>query len=138
MILIVDTNILISALIKDAATRRLVVEIDADLYTPETTLKEILKHTGLIQRKSGLPKKDLTALIDTLLSYLSVVPERDLADHLPQATKLLGQFDPDDAVFLAAALSRPDSAIWSNDADLKQQHKVPVYTTQELITTFRL
>ena len=41
MILIIDTNIIHAALLKDSITRGLLIDCPFDLYAPETPIKEI-------------------------------------------------------------------------------------------------
>jgi len=41
--------------------------------------------------------------------------------------------DQEDAIFVACALSMPNSAIWSNDKHLKKQDLATVYTTEEFL-----
>lgn len=43
--------------------------------------------------------------------------------------------DPDDAVYLAAALER-DAQLWSYDGDYEEQDVVPVATTGDLVERF--
>jgi predicted nucleic acid-binding protein len=43
--------------------------------------------------------------------------------------------DPDDAVYLAAALER-DAQLWSDDGDYDDQNAVPVATTGDIVDRF--
>lgn len=43
--------------------------------------------------------------------------------------------DPDDAVYLAAALER-DAQLWSDDGDYVEQDLVPVATTGDIVERF--
>ena len=43
--------------------------------------------------------------------------------------------DPDDAVYLAAALER-DAHLWSDDGDYDEQDAVPVATTGDVVERF--
>ena len=44
MKIVLDTNILISALIKDSITRKIIFESNSEFYYPETSLHELRKH----------------------------------------------------------------------------------------------
>lgn len=135
MSLVVDTNIILSALIKDSETRRIVVTIDRDLYAPESILREVKDHFDLIQEKSGLDEEEVSRLLRKLFKYIRVVPDGQLEPNLPKARGELEDIDPDDVVFLAAALT-VDGGIWSDDSDLRKQDLVPVFTTPEIIEEF--
>lgn len=130
--IVVDTNILLSALIADSKTRELVVGIDQQLVAPEAIHGEIQNYRSLIQEKSGLGDNELDALLQKLFKYVQLVPDEQLQEHLPQARQELGDVDEDDVIFLAAALA-VDGIIWSDDTDLQKQGHAPVLTTTELI-----
>jgi predicted nucleic acid-binding protein len=57
MELVLDTNIIISALIKKGITRKLLLNKNYIFYTPEYTKNEISKYTSLILKKSNLTKE---------------------------------------------------------------------------------
>lgn len=135
MTLVVDTNVILSALIKDSETRRIIVTIDQDLFAPESILKEVRGHSDLIQEKSGLDEEEVSTLLRKLFEYIHLIPDEQLEPNLPKARKELEDIDPDDIVFLSAALT-VDGSIWSDDSDLRRQNLVPVFTTSEIIREF--
>ncbi len=90
MRLVIDANILIAALLKDATTREILLKEETEFFAPE---------------KSFLP------FIKRSLSLVS---------HIEDAPYLA----------LSWALRLP---LWSNDAALKTQSLVQIYTTSELL-----
>lgn len=54
MKLVVDANVVISALIADSKTRKLIVTLEPDLLTPELVHDEIENYEELIVEKSGM------------------------------------------------------------------------------------
>lgn len=130
--LIVDTNVVLSAAIADAATRELVVTLDAALVAPAAMRAEIAAHEDMLVERSGLDRDELDALLGTLFEYITLVSGDAVRAHREPAREAMRDADPDDAVFVAAALAR-DGTVWSDDADLAHQDLVPVYTTQELV-----
>ncbi|MDZ5811707.1 PIN domain-containing protein [Halorubrum sp. AD140] len=54
MKLVIDANVVISALIADSKTRELVVTLEPDLLTPAFVHDEIENYEDLIDEKSGL------------------------------------------------------------------------------------
>jgi len=54
MKLVIDTNIIISALIKNGISRRIIVSPLIDFVTFEYTLQEISKYEKLIRKKSKI------------------------------------------------------------------------------------
>lgn len=103
------------------------------LWAPEYALLETQRIllTPRIQRKFGKlsPEQVKLALAATTAS-IQVLPDTTYRAHLPEAKELAA--DPADAPYLALALHL-NFPIWSNDALLKEQQSVPVYTTQEVL-----
>ena len=132
MRLIVDTNILFSALIRDSLTRSILVSPYFEFYMPEYTLTEINKHIDLIVEKSGMKKEVIQVLFETITERIEIVPGEEYAKQYKKAEKMVGKIDPDDTAFFALALSMKNDGLWTNDKKLKQQKKIPIWTTKQL------
>jgi len=130
--IVVDTNILLSALIADSKTRELIVGIDRQLVVPEAIHREIEKYRDMIREKSSLTDEELDTLLETLFKYIQIVPDEQLEDHLTESKEELADIDEDDVIFLAAALA-VDGILWSDDTDFQNQKLVSVLTTSEII-----
>ena len=138
MILVIDSNILISAFIKDSYTRKIIVGSGLNLCFPEVSLGELKKHEKMILMKSGLSKKDYDILVNKLLEYVVLIPDEEFKKHLQEAKETMMEIDPDDVVFIATALAFKNSVIWSDDKDFEKQNKVVVINTNQLIKLFQI
>ena len=132
---VVDANIILSALISDSMTRRLLVELEDDLLTPAYVHDEIGKYTEMVSEKSGLSPTEVEELIEILFKRIDVVPRPVVLESLQEAARIMRDTDPDDAVYLAAALER-DAQLWSDDGDYEEQALVPVATTGDIVERF--
>ena len=132
---VVDANIILSGLISDSMTRRLLVELEDDLLTPAYVHDEIGKYTEMVSEKSGLPPAEVEELIEMLFKRIDVVSRPVVLESLQEAARIMRDTDPDDAVYLAAALER-DAQLWSDDGDYEEQEVVPVATTGDIIERF--
>lgn len=130
MKLVVDANILISALIKDSTTRALLFTLDNPLIAPGQLQEEVDKYRGLVQEKSGLPQEEVDRTIEKLFNQIEVIPRSEIEPYLDEARRETP--DRDDAVFVATALAE-NAAVWSDDTDLQEQDLVPAVTTSELV-----
>ena len=111
MNLVIDTNILFSALIKDSITRKVLIKSGWKFHYPEMSFHEIHKYKMLVLEKSGMEEVEYTKLLSYLLVHVNIVPEEKTKQKLKEAREILGKIDPDDVVFLATALSLYKSAI---------------------------
>ena len=109
---VVDANIILSGLISDSMTRRLLVDLEDDLLTPAYVHDEIGKYTEMVSEKSGLPPAEVEELIETLFKRIDVVSRPVVLESLQKAARIMRDTDPDDVVYLAAALER-DAQLWS-------------------------
>jgi len=132
---VLDANIILSALISDSMTRRLLVELEDDFLTPAYVHDEIGKYTGMVSEKSGLTQAEVDDLIEILFKRIDVVPRSEVLGSLQEAARLMRDADPDDAVYLAAALER-DAQLWSDDGHYEDQDAVPVATTGDIVERF--
>lgn len=135
MKLVVDANVVISALIADSKTRELIVTLEPDLLTPEFVYEEIENYTELIVEKSGMNPERVAKFVDLLFQYIEVVPASKFYPYIEEADAAIGETDPDDVLYVACALAG-DAAIWSDDTDFDEQDVVEVYSTTDVIGTF--
>lgn len=133
MILVVDTNEIISALIRDFSSRRVLLSPRFFFYTPDFTLDEINKYIPLITRKSSLPRRHVLLLINDLLQRVQIIEFDKYRNKYAEAEKIIGEVDPDDVPFIALALSISNDGIWSNDKHFLKQERIKIWTTKDLI-----
>jgi predicted nucleic acid-binding protein len=129
---VVDANIVLSGLIADSMTRRLLVELDDDLLTPAYVHDEIENYTDTVVQKSGLMPAEVQDLVRILFKRIEVVQRTAILPSLQAAARVMRDVDPDDAVYLATALEC-DAQIWSDDRDYEEQDLVPVATTGDMV-----
>jgi predicted nucleic acid-binding protein len=135
MRLVIDANILLAALLKNATTRQLLCEENLELFAPEqlsTEVNRLLKNPKIL-RRIPLGSKELSELCAVIFARIIFVPEQTFLPFIKRSLALVTH--PEDAPYigLCLALKIP---LWSNDAGLKQQSKVKVCTTQELLKLF--
>jgi predicted nucleic acid-binding protein len=135
MKLVIDANVVISALIADSKTRELIVTLEPDLLTPAFVYDEIGNYEELIVEKSGMGPDRVTQFIDLLFQYIEVVPAKDFYPAIERADAAIGDTDPDDVLYLACAVAS-DAAIWSDDSDFDEQDLVETYSTSDVLDSF--
>ena len=136
MNIVVDTNVFMSALIKEGATRNLIINSNDALLFPEFEFDEIEKHKTEILEKSKLSNKEFDDLFASLLKYVQIVKTKDIIGYKNSAFEIIGNIDKDDAIFVAAALAY-NASIWSDDLDFQKQNAVKILTTKDMIKNRR-
>lgn len=133
MKIIVDVNVILSALIRDSTTRKIILNSEFDFYFPEPSLHKIRKYKDYILEKSGLTEEEYNKIMATLFKYIRIAPTEEIEKNWSEAKKIMEHIDPEDVVFIAVALSISDSVIWSDDGHFEKQNKVKVLKTAEII-----
>lgn len=131
MLIVLDTNVLVSALIKDSITRKIILESKETFLFPEFIFEEIKKHKKEVIKKSGLKEKDYEELLNKLIMYVDIIPTGLIKAKRKEALEIAKNIDINDVLFFATALSF-DALIWSDDKALKNQDKVRVLNTKEI------
>ncbi len=135
MELIVDANILFSALIKDGGTAKVMFKDDLHLFAPEFLLEEFSKHEDTILEKTYRSQEDFQRLINILSRKMIFIPKNEFDKFMPKAKKISP--DPDDALYFGLAILT-GADIWSNEKRLKKQDEIKVWSTGDLIRKFSL
>lgn len=132
MQLVIDANILISALLKDGITRELLLDGELILYTPEFIIDEFFKHISLLANKAQTTKHALMDIAKVLIveSNITIISKDDVRSYIKKAEQISP--DPDDVMYFAVALKLYCS-IWSNDKKMKNQKHVSIYATHDLM-----
>jgi len=133
MKIVLDTNVLISALIRDSATRKLIIEMEDELVYPEDGIKEVRKYKDMIIERSGLGEKEFNSLLNLLLDYIELVPHNLIKNTLNEAEEIMLEIDEKDVIFIATALVFNGAIIWSDDKDFKKQDRILTKTTSEIL-----
>lgn len=137
MKLVVDTNVIFSALMSGGKTREIILRENIDFYVPEYFFTEVMNNSEIIKKKTDLSGKDLSSLFNLLLEEIEIIPKAEFDRKLSEANSIIEEKDPDDAPFLALAL-KLNADIWSDDKDFQEQEKVKVWTTGDLVNHLQL
>ena len=132
MKIVLDSNILFSAIIKDSKTRRIILEYEELFLFPQYIFEEMEEHMDELLKKSKLSNQNFNTLLTILLRKVAIIPNEVLLPYRQRALDVVKNIDKDDILFIACALAYPDSIIWSNDKKLKSQKTVKVLNTEEI------
>ena len=92
--IILDTNVLISALIKDSTTRKILLESGLNFCYPAESFYELEKYKELIIRKAEIPEKEYKDLFNNLLNHIMIISKSITDKFLIRADKIMSHIDP--------------------------------------------
>ncbi len=145
MFLVIDANVVFSALIREGATLRL-FEFNSvfkifELVAPEFIWDEIERHKEEIVGKSKLSERELERVLEFIRSEVRIVPEEYFSEFLKEAKEISPE---EDFPYVALALKLKSlglgAKIWSNDKELKKalEGRIEVLSTKEIVERLRI
>lgn len=140
MDLVIDTNILFSALLKPASNEFKIVKSGKhEVYACQYSVVELFKHKEKLVKLSGLQEEELIETYYLLLQQIHPLEERKFSKKIRQkAFDLCKQVDEYDMIFVATALFI-DGFLWTGDKKLvnglRKKGYNKIVTTSELLTS---
>jgi len=131
MKIIVDTNRIIAALIKDSTSRKILFNENFEFVSPDYVFTEIAKHEEEIIKKARITYQEFEILLSIILERIEIVPKEEYESYIEKALKLIK--DIDDVSFIAAGLALKADGIWSDDPHFLEQDEIKIFTTKEMV-----
>jgi predicted nucleic acid-binding protein len=94
-------------------------------------LECVIDANALLRRRINLSSSQIQVLFDDLTQGINTYPKKFYQPHLGEAYDLAHH--EEDAPYLALALTL-NVPIWSNDKGIKDQDKVKVFSTFEIVS----
>ena len=130
MRLIVDTNCIIAALLRDGGSRKIIFTKGIELMTPAYSIEEVAAHREELRERLGMEEEQFRGLLSFLLQRIHIVQKHIYEHALEKAASLI---EAKDAPFLALASAVENDGVWSEDRHFEQQTNVKVWKTRELL-----
>lgn len=132
MMVVIDANAVISALLKDGKSRQIIVSGKFTLVAPDYLSDELYKHKKYIAEKAGISEGEVELLIVLLLRRIRIVPSTEYKDKMAKAVKLI-ENDVRDAPYVACCMALKCDGIWTNDSDYDDKEGIRVFKTEYLM-----
>ena len=133
MLLVVDSNPIISSLISKGTKQEILFCDSIEPISPDWVLFEIGKHWEEICDKSKFSEEGLKLSFSLIRGRIRTFSFDKYSDKLSEAKEISPHTK--DNEFFALAL-KLDCAIWSDEGAFKKQDKVEVFNSEELAKKF--
>lgn len=134
MILVIDANPFIAGFLRNSTSRKIILSDQLILYSPDWIITEFERNEiELIKKFSGT--EDFIETKKILFKFVNIVSETEYSAYMREATKLSKH--KKDIPYFALALYL-NCAIRSNEKSFKQQSKVKIFSTSDLIKELRI
>jgi len=132
MRVVVDTNIVISALIRDSKVREILLSTRFNFVSPDFVLDEIAKYSDYISRKAGISRKEFDLLMALIFQGVTIVPAESYQSCKDKALSIMRE-DIKDVPFVACHLALGCDGIWTNDSDFEGKTGIKVFSTERML-----
>lgn len=131
MKIVVDTNRIIAALVKDSTTRTILFDKSFKFLTSDYAITEIQEHKDELKAKTNLNDEEFEILLALIFEHIGVIPKSIYENHMEDYKNEIS--DLDDIPVLATAIATEADGIWAHDPHFEQQKKVKVFRNIDLL-----
>jgi len=131
--IVIDTNRIMAGLLKDSASRRIILHRSFSFFAPDYCATELARHRPYLMKKAGLTSRNFDRILRILLGPVTLVPFDEFEDAYDHARSVMETVDVNDAPFLAVGLSLGIGHIWTEDRHFLQQDLLRVCSTRDLL-----
>ncbi len=135
MKIVVDTNILVS-FFRPNPVNELISKsklFGISLSSSEYNIEELKNNKQDILKYADFNSKQFEIELSRLITFIKLIPEHECKDFESEA-KQISPHDKDNPVFALAL--KLDCPIWSDEPAFKQQSRVKVFSTRDIIELF--
>ncbi len=131
MKIIIDTNKIISSLIRDGVSRKILFNKNFEFFTPDYSISEIQEHKVEIVGKIHLSDSEFEILLSLIFERISIISGEEYKPFFEESKELIS--DSDDVPFIAASLAIKADGIWSDDYHFLEQNKLKIFKTENMM-----
>ena len=129
MILVIDANPFIAGFLRNSTSRQIILSEKILLYFPDWLIDEFERNESELMERF-LDSARFFETKKVLLKFVKIAPKKEYSKYMEEASKLIKHTK--DIPYFALALSL-NCLIWSDEKSFKQQSKVKVLSTEELV-----
>lgn len=132
MKIIVDSNVIIAALIRDSKNREIIKNNKFDFITPDFVVAEIWKYKDYLTDKINISDKDFELLLNLILKNIKIIPVEKYKNSLSKAKEIMKN-DLKDSPYVACYLELKCNGIWTHDPDFECKEGIKLFKTKDLL-----
>lgn len=131
MRIVIDSNRVVAALIKESTTREILFNKDFEFIAPDFIKSEINKYKDDIIKKAKITEKEFDILLSLIFEHITIISEQEYENFIEEIKDEIS--DIKDIPYLVVSLSHKAEGIWSHDTHFKEQKKVKVFTNIDML-----
>lgn len=131
MKVVIDSNRIIAALIKEHTTRSILFNNKFQFCAPSFIKSEVYKYKKHIMKKAELDELEFALLIELIFDKITIVSYKEYQNFLEYFTNKVN--DVKDIPYLAACKFCKAEGIWTHDPHFKRQKEIKIFTNINML-----
>ena len=133
MRIVIDTNRIMAAVLKESVTRKIIFSKKINFVTPDGVKEEVIKYKNYLSEKTGLNSDEIETLFSKLMNYIRIIPTNTIQPYMEKADSIMRDIDLKDSIFIACALAVKCEGIFSHDKHFEKQNKIKIWKIEDLL-----
>lgn len=133
MKIVLDSSVLMSALLRNSISRSIIVLGLFEFYIPKKAVEEIQKYKEEIMERGNYNEQEFDFLLNGILEKVKLVENKILKSHMKKAEDIMRDIDIEDSSFIACAFAIKADGILSFDNHFLRQDSIKVFKLGELL-----
>lgn len=135
MKIVIDSNRVLAALIKDSTTREILFDDYFEFIAPDFLITEIQKYKERVLQAAEIDENEFEILLAFIFEHIIIISEREYGVCIEEAKEVIK--DPKDIPYFAVCLAHHTEGIWTHDPDFKNQKEVQIFTNIDMLNLLR-
>ena len=132
MKILIDTNIIIAALIKNSKAREIILSGKFEFSSPEFVLEEVSKYKKYICNKAKISNEVFELAVQIIFDKINLVPKEEY-DEFVEKSKEIMEKDIKDVPYVSCYFALECDYIWTNDLDFFGKKELKIISTKDLL-----
>ena len=131
MKVVIDSNRVIAALIKDSTTRKILFNGNFEIVAPDYIKTEIDKYKNTVIEKAGITKNEFNILLSFIFENINIISQDEYSKFIVNFKEDIK--DPKDLAYIATCAATKAEGIWTHDPHFLEQNKVKIFTNKDML-----
>ncbi len=132
MKILIDTNIIIAALIKNNKAREVILSGKFEFVSPEFVLEEVNKYKKYICDKAKISSEVFDLVVNIIFEKITLVPKEEYDEFIEESREIMER-DVKDIPYVACYFAMNCNYLWTNDLDFTGKKELKLISIKELL-----
>lgn len=131
MKVVIDSNRVLAAMIKDSTTREILLDPLFEFIAPDFILSEVRNYKERVTEIAEIDENEFDILLALIFEHITIIPEIGYREFIDSMKNEIS--DPKDLPYIAACLASNAQYVWTHDPHFDEQNKIKKLTNIDLL-----